>query len=134
MKTKIENEVFTIPMGGNKSSEMTLEFYVCETNELFPERDIKELGLVMYESDKEARNSEGWRQFDNDNDFTVQEIEKLIKYLQKVKKHIKAFNANSKPNICCNNCEYHNSEDKQCSDCHKNSNFIAKVDFSSVCP
>ena len=93
---KLEEQVFKIPMGGNRLGEMTLEFYICETNELFPERNIKELGLVMYESDPEARISEGWRQFDNENDFSVEEIEKLIKYLQKVKKHIKTFNNNSK--------------------------------------
>ncbi len=131
---KIKDEVFKIPMGGNVNGEMTLEFYVCETNELFPERDIKELGLVMYESEPEARKSEGWRQFNNDNDFGIEEIESLIKYLQKVKKHIKSFNENSKPNICCNNCEYRNSESNKCNDCERYSNFIAKVDFSSVCP
>jgi hypothetical protein len=94
---KIEEECFKVPMCWNKGDDMILEFYVCTTNELNPYRDIKELGIVVYESNDEKRKSDEFRQLDNYNDLGVEEIEKLIKYLHKVKKHIKSFNENSKP-------------------------------------
>lgn len=94
---KIEKQVFSVPMVWNKGDDMTLEFYVCQTNELNPYREIRELGIVVYESEEKKRNSDEFRQLDNSNDFGIEEIERLIKYLQKVKKHIKVFNENSKP-------------------------------------
>ena len=81
----------------NKGDDMILEFYVCKTNDINPYRDIRELGIVIYEKDKTLRESDEFRQIDNYNEFDVEEIEKLIKYLHKVKKHIKTFNENSKP-------------------------------------
>lgn len=62
-----------------------------------PHRYIKELGVIVYENDKEKRKSDEYRQMDNSNEMGIEEIESLIKYLQKVKKHIKTFNENSKP-------------------------------------
>lgn len=94
---KIEDNVFKIPMGLKQADDMILEFYVCKTNELNPHREIRELGVVIYEGNKASRESSGFRQLDNSNEFDVEEIEKLIKYLHKVKKHIKKFNENSKP-------------------------------------
>ncbi|HBL77726.1 MAG: hypothetical protein A2W90_02535 [Bacteroidetes bacterium GWF2_42_66] len=94
---KIEEQVFQFPMTFNKENDMILEFFVCGTNELNPHREIKELGVVIYEKDEEKRKSDNYRQMDNMNELGVVEIEKLIKYLQKVKKHIKTFNENSKP-------------------------------------
>lgn len=94
---KIEEQVFQLPMTFNKANDMILEFFVCGTNELNPHREIKELGVVIYEKDTEKRKSDEYRQLDNSNDMGVEEIETLIKYLNKVKKHIKAFNENSKP-------------------------------------
>ena len=94
---KIDEQVFKVPMGWNKGEDMILEFFVCKTNEINPNRDIRELGIVIYEGNDEKRKSSEFRQFDNDNEFGVEEIEKLIKYLHKVKKHIKTFNENSKP-------------------------------------
>lgn len=81
----------------SRDRDMVLEFYICETNELNPHREIKELGIVMYEKDDDVRNSDNFRQMDNSNDFGIEEIDALIKYLCKAKKHIKTFNENSKP-------------------------------------
>jgi hypothetical protein len=92
----IGDEVFKVPMVWNRGENMILEFFVCKTNEINPNRDIRELGIVIYDSNEEKRKSKEFRQFDNNNDFDVEEIERLIKYLQKVKRHIKTFNANSK--------------------------------------
>jgi len=94
---KIEEQVLTFPFCFNKANDMLLEFFVCQTNELNPYRETRELGIVIYEKDEEKRKSADYRQMDNMNEFGVDEIEKLIKYLQKVKKHIKTFNENSKP-------------------------------------
>ena len=94
---KIENQVLTIPFCYNKGNDMLLEFFVCKTNELNPYREIRELGIVIYEKDDKKRGSYKYRQMDNMNELGVDEIEKIIKYLQKIKKHIKTFNDNSKP-------------------------------------
>jgi hypothetical protein len=94
---KIEDQIFQFPMTFNKGNDMLLEFFVCKTNEVDPYREVRELGIVIYEKDEEKRISNEYRQMDNMNEFGVDEIEKLIKYLQKVKKHIKTFNDNSKP-------------------------------------
>jgi len=94
---KIEEQVFQFPMTFNKANDMILEFFVCGTNELNPHREIKELGVVIYEKDIKKRKSNEYRQLDNSNEMGIEEIELLIKYLHKVKKHIKTFNENSKP-------------------------------------
>lgn len=94
---KIQDQSFRVPMTSNRDSDMVLEFYICETNELNPYREIKELGVVLFEKDESKRNSDSFRQLDNSNDFGVEEIDILIKYLQKAKKHIKKFNESSKP-------------------------------------
>jgi hypothetical protein len=94
---KIEDQIFQFPMTFNKGNDMLLEFFVCKTNDIDPYREVRELGIVIYEKDEEKRISNEYRQMDNMNEFGVDEIEKLIKYLQKVKKHIKTFNDNSKP-------------------------------------
>lgn len=93
----LENETFSIPMGWNKGGNLQMEIYICDTNELNPHRNIKELGIVVI--DKEKQSSGEFVQIDNGNDFGVEEIEKLIKFLNKAKKHIKKFNENSKPTI-----------------------------------
>lgn len=93
---KISEEIFKVPMFGSNQQEMTLELFVVKTNELNPTRDILELGFVMYDKNDELRKSNDYTQFDNCNDFGVEEIEKLIKYLNKIKKHIKKYNDNSK--------------------------------------
>ena len=95
----IDEQIFQVPMVWNKGDDMMLEFFVCKTNEINPNRDIRELGIVVYEKDKNLRESDQYRQIDNSNDFGVEDVEKLIKYLHKVKKHIKTFNENSKANL-----------------------------------
>lgn len=94
---KIDDQVLQFPMTLKEQDDMILEFFVCKTNELNPYREIKELGIVIYEKDEEKRKSDDYRQIDNFDELGIEDIEKLIKYLQKVKKHIKVFNENSKP-------------------------------------
>lgn len=94
---KIEDQIFQVPMVANEGSDMILEFFVCKTNEIKPYRDIRELGIVVYEKDKNARESDDYRQLDNIEELDIEQIEELIKYLQKVKKHVKKFNENSTP-------------------------------------
>ena len=97
MKKQTEEQIFQVPMAFGKGDDMILEFYICKTNEINPHRDIRELGIVVYEKDKTLRESDEFRQMDNCNEFDVEEIEKLIKFLNKAKRQIKKFNENSKP-------------------------------------
>jgi hypothetical protein len=94
---KIEDQIFQFPMTFNKGNDMLLEFFVCKTNDIDPYREVRELGIAIYEKDEEKRISNEFRQLDNSNEIGIEEIESLIKYLHKVKKHIKTFNENSKP-------------------------------------
>ena len=96
-REKIENQVINFPICFNDRNDMLLEFYVCETNTTEPYKPIKELGITIYDKDEKKRNSDDYIQGDNMYELGVDEIEKLIKYLQKVKRHIKNFNEKSKP-------------------------------------
>lgn len=93
--SKIDDQKFVVPMGWNKGGNLRLEFFVCDTNEINPERDIKELGIVVYDVDKNSTSD--FVQIDNSNDFGVDEIDRLIKFLGRLKRHIKKFNDNSLP-------------------------------------
>ena len=93
---KIEDQVLQFPMTLTEQDDMILEFFVCKTNDLNPYREIKELGIVIYERNEEKRKSDDYRQIDNFDELGLEDIEKLIKYLQKAKRHIKTFNENSK--------------------------------------
>ena len=95
---KPENETFSIPMVWNEGGNLQMEIYICDTNELNPHRYIKELGIVVI--GKEKQSSDDFVQIDNGNDFGIEEIERLIKFLNKAKRKIKKFNENSKPTIC----------------------------------
>lgn len=95
MNNEIENQIFSIPMGWNKGGNLQMEIYICKTNELNPHRNIKELGIVII--DKEKQSTDNFVQIDNSNEFGFEEIERLIKFLRKAKTHIQRFNANSKP-------------------------------------
>ena len=94
---KIDEQTFTFLMTGNQERNLILEFYVCNTNELNPYREIKELGIVLYDENEDLRKSDDYIQLDSCDSFGVDEIDNLIKYLQKVKKHIKQFNETSQP-------------------------------------
>lgn len=93
-KNKIEDEVFRVDMCRSIGCDTVLEFYVCKTNDTKPYRDIRELGIVVYEKTKKDND---FMQIDNLTEFGIEEIDSLIKYLQKVKKHVRKFNENSKP-------------------------------------
>ena len=45
----------------------------------------------MYNKNEELRKSNDSIQFDNDNDFGIEEIEKLIKYQNKINKQTKLW-------------------------------------------
>ena len=96
-REKIEKQVINFPICFNDRNDMVLEFYVCETNTTEPYKPIKELGITIYDKNEEKRNSDDYVQGDNMYELGVDEIENLIKYLQKVKRHIKNFNEKSKP-------------------------------------
>lgn len=78
----MENQVYRIEM----SDKYRLEFYVCDTNELKPHRDIKEIGVVVFKDGEQI-----------DGDIDEMGLDSLIKFLTDCKEHISKFNANSKP-------------------------------------
>jgi hypothetical protein len=96
-KIKIEDQVFKIQMSGNSKRSLTLEFYVCNSNELNPYRETKELGVILYDTDEALRKSNEYIQYNNDDEIGINEVDELVKYLQKAKKHIKQFNDKSQP-------------------------------------
>lgn len=78
----MENQVYRIEM----SDKYKLELYVCDTNELNPHRDIKEIGVVVFKDGEQI-----------DGDIDEMGLDSLIKFLTDCKQHISTFNANSKP-------------------------------------
>ena len=78
----MENQVYRIEM----SDKYRLELYVCDTNEINPHRNIKEIGVVVY---KDGDQIDGF--------IDEMGFDSLIKFLKDCKKHISEFNANSKP-------------------------------------
>lgn len=72
-----------------------LEFFICETNELDPVRDVLELGIIV--------STEG--NIPLDGELDVEEIDGLIEYLSKARDYISKFNANSKPRISQDECK-----------------------------
>lgn len=67
----------------------TLEFYVCNTNEVDPYRRIKEIGITVF-------NKEGLQL---DASLDEIELDSFIEYLESCKRYIYNFNKNSKPEI-----------------------------------
>ena len=94
-KKSWEDDCFSIPMTMNKNRKMKMELYICQTNEIKPYRSIRELGVVVFDESNEP--SDYPIQIDNGNDFGIEEIERLIKFLNKAKRNIKKFNENSLP-------------------------------------
>lgn len=78
----MENQVYRIEM----SDKYKLELYVCDTNELNPHLDIKEIGVVVFKDGEQI-----------DGDIDEMGLDSLIKFLTECKEHISKFNANSKP-------------------------------------
>lgn len=80
----MENQIYRIEMtDGHK-----LEFFVAETNELEPYREIKELGVCVLKDN-----------FQLDGELDDSQIDSLMKFLTEAKEHIKNFNLNSQPEI-----------------------------------
>jgi len=82
----MKNHIYRIGLGGN-NFKPDLEFYVCETNEINPSRDILEMGIVVIGKDMQL-----------DGDLDESELDSLIDYLQDCQRYIKQFNKNSKTN------------------------------------
>lgn len=80
----MENQIYRIRM----SDEHLLEFYVCDTNELKPNRDIKELGVVLYKDGIQI-----------DGGLNETELGSLIKFLEDCERHVVSFNKTSIPEI-----------------------------------
>lgn len=78
----MENQIYRIEM----SDKCKLEIYVCNTNEINPHRDIKEIGLAVFKDGEQI-----------DGDIDEMSLDSLIKFLTDCKEHISKFNANSKP-------------------------------------
>lgn len=75
------NQVYRLKMTGN-ISDATLEVNVFDTNTVEPRKDIKELGIVVF--DKNGMQL--------DSHLSLDEIESLINYLTACKTYIKTFN------------------------------------------
>jgi len=65
----------------------TIEFFCCQTNDLNPTRDIRELGIVVFDKDG----------LQIDFDFDEKEFDSLIDYLDRLRDYCREFNKNSKP-------------------------------------
>lgn len=65
----------------------TIEFFCCVTNDLNPTRDIRELGIVVFDKD-------GLQIY---FDFDEKEFDSLIDYLIRLRDYCKEFNKNTKP-------------------------------------
>lgn len=79
----MENVIYRIEL----NSDAQLEFYVCDTNELNPVRDIKEIGIVLLEGNNQL-----------DGQLNENELDSLIDYLNDCKHYIAKFNEKSNPN------------------------------------
>lgn len=80
----MENTIYRVD---NFDGNHTLEIHICDTNELNPYRDIKEIGIVVL-------NREGLQL---NVSIDENELESLIEYLRNAQRHIDNFNRNSKP-------------------------------------
>lgn len=73
----MENQIYRIETKAN-----ALEFFIAKTNEVYPYRDIREMGVVVFSSGKQI-------------DFPIDplELDSLIKYLEECRRYIKNFNS-----------------------------------------
>lgn len=64
-----------------------LEFYCCRTNEVNPDRDVRELGICV--------TNKGDMQIDFS--LNQEELKSLVKHLGQLLEYVEEFNSNSKP-------------------------------------
>ena len=69
----MENQIYKIEMSNNSK----LEFYVSNTNEINPLRDIKEMGVIVFNENNQI-----------DGGIDENELNSLIKYLINCKEYI----------------------------------------------
>ena len=83
-------EKYEIEMLG-RDEDTKLEFFICDTNELDPYREIKEIGIVIH----------GNKFGQLDGQLDVDQLKDLINYLNRCKRRIIKFNSESKPSNPC---------------------------------
>ena len=80
----MENQIYRLRDGAEEPS--TLEFWLVDTNELDPYKEIKEIAITI--DKKEIRI---------DFELNTKQTESLIKYLEESLEYIKEYNEASKP-------------------------------------
>jgi len=78
----MENQIYRLKDGDGTE----LEFWICDTNELNPRKDIKELAVTVLKDGMQL-----------DFDMDVNAAKSLIKYIEDSLEYIKEYNKNSKP-------------------------------------
>ena len=78
----MENQVYRLEDG----SSVNLEFWICDSNDIEPIKDIKEIAITL--EDGESRY---------DFDLDIDSTKSLIKYLKESLKYVEKYNKNSKP-------------------------------------
>jgi hypothetical protein len=76
---KMDNQIYRIRMPDNK----TLEFYICDTNEIEPYKKTKEMGIVFLGDNKQV-----------DGGLNYDELSSLINFLENCKEYIGDYNNN----------------------------------------
>jgi len=71
----------------NDGTGLEIEFFCCQTNDLNPTRETRELGIVVFDNDK----------VQIDFSFDDKEFDSLIDYLTRLQAYCKKFNKESKP-------------------------------------
>jgi len=66
---------------------LEIEFYCCQTNDVEPYKETRELCIVVFDGDK----------VQIDFDFDEKSFDSLIDYLTRLQKYCKEFNKNSIP-------------------------------------
>ena len=77
----MKNQIYRLDCSGTN-----LEFFVVDTNEVNPMRKTKEVGIIVYDKNKQL-----------DFDLDEEAVKSLIKYLNESLEYITEFNKNSKP-------------------------------------
>lgn len=80
----MKNQIYRIQVTPTEGSSMDLEFYIADTNDTNPYREMLCLGVTQVQGDFDAALDED-------------ELESLIDYLQNCQRAIKQFNKDSKP-------------------------------------
>jgi len=78
----MENQIYQL-----QEKDIKLDFFCCQTNDLNPTREIRELGIVVFDN----------KGLQIDYSFDEHEFDSLIEYLTRLNKYCKEFNSESVP-------------------------------------